>query len=67
MFRSQITWLEGEDLTEIMNGFKELCSFLAIHGSIDVTHIHMFKPKISNMQLSVFPTSLKPTTCSFKL
>jgi N-acetyl-gamma-glutamylphosphate reductase len=28
-----------------MNGFRELCELLAIHGSINVTQIHMFKSK----------------------
>jgi hypothetical protein len=45
VFRNQIAWPKRDDLTEIMNGFRELCIFPTIHGSIDATHIHMFKPK----------------------
>ncbi len=28
-----------------MNGLRELCELPTIHGLIDVTQIHMFKPK----------------------
>jgi hypothetical protein len=28
-----------------MNGFKKLCGLLTIRGSINVTQIHVFKPK----------------------
>ncbi len=45
MLQNQIAWLKRDDLSKVMNGFRELCKLLAIHGFIDVTQIHMFKPK----------------------
>lgn len=44
-FWNQIAWPKGDDLTKIMNGFKKLCGLLTIRGSINVTQIHVFKPK----------------------
>ncbi len=45
VLRNQIAWLERDDLTKVMNGLKKICRLLAIQESIDVTQIHMFKPK----------------------
>jgi hypothetical protein len=45
MFQNQITWLEGKDLLCVMIDFRKLCNLLAIHGTIDITQIHIFKPK----------------------
>jgi hypothetical protein len=45
MFQNQITWLKGKDLVQVMIGFRKLCDLLAIHGTIDITQIHIFKPK----------------------
>jgi len=45
VLQNQIAWLERDDLTKVMNGLKKICRLLAIQESIDVTQIHMFKPK----------------------
>jgi hypothetical protein len=45
VFQNQITWLEGKDLVQVMTSFKKLCDLLAIHGTSNITQIHIFKPK----------------------
>lgn len=45
MFQIQITWFEGKDLVQVMIGFRKFCNLLTIHGTIDITQIHVFKPK----------------------
>jgi hypothetical protein len=37
--------LEEKDIIQIMIGFKEFCNLPTVHGTIDVTHIHIFKLK----------------------
>jgi hypothetical protein len=37
VFPFKIKWLEGFDLLQVMEKFKELYNMLAIHGAIDVT------------------------------
>lgn len=41
IMKNQIKWPKGNDLIEIMDGFKKLCGLSSIHGAIDVPHIHV--------------------------
>jgi hypothetical protein len=36
---------EGHDLTYVMDGFKYLCGLPLVVGAIDITQIHIQKPK----------------------
>jgi hypothetical protein len=42
--RNQIQWLKGEELAEIVAGFKNFCGLPSFDGAINVTHIHIQKP-----------------------
>jgi hypothetical protein len=44
-FEKLVKWPKGNDLIEVMDGFKDSCGMPIIHGAIDVTHIHVQKPK----------------------
>ncbi len=37
VLKNQIEWPKGNALIEIMDGFKDLCGMLSIHGAIDAT------------------------------
>jgi hypothetical protein len=37
IFKNQIWWPQGEDLTRVMGGFKGLCELLSNYGAIDYT------------------------------
>ncbi len=41
IMKNQVKWPKGNDLIEIMDGFKKLCGLSSIHGAIDVPHIHV--------------------------
>jgi hypothetical protein len=45
MFKNQMKWHEGEKMVEVMAIFKGFCCLPFIHGVIDVTQIHIQKPK----------------------
>jgi hypothetical protein len=45
VFGAKIKWLEGEDLLQVMGTFKNFCGLLVIHDGIDVTQIHIRKPR----------------------
>lgn len=66
MFQNQIAWPKGNDLSKVMNGFRELCRLPTI---IDQLMLHKFtcSNRNGNVQLNIFPTNLKPKTCNFKL
>jgi hypothetical protein len=66
VFKNKIMWLEREHLVKVMVKFKSFCGLPSIHGTIDVTQIHVlkfqgqsivnyisFKSKGYNMQLQV--------------
>jgi hypothetical protein len=37
VFKSQIQWLEGEDLAKVMMGFRAFCNLPSIQNAIDLT------------------------------
>jgi hypothetical protein len=41
VLKIQLKWHVGDDLNEVMIGFKDLCGLPSIHGTIDATHIHL--------------------------
>jgi hypothetical protein len=43
VFKNKIMWLEGEYLVKFMAKFKSFCGSPSIHGTIDVTQIHVLK------------------------
>lgn len=45
MFKNQVRWHEGEEMVEVMASFKGFYSFPSIHNVIDMTQIHIQKPK----------------------
>jgi len=45
VLKNQMKWLKGNDLIEVMDGFKEFCGMLLVHGTIDATKIHVYKLK----------------------
>jgi len=45
VFGAKMKWLEGEDLVQVMATFKNFCGLLVIHDAIDVTPIHIQKPR----------------------
>jgi hypothetical protein len=42
---ANIKWLKGKDLVQVMTTFKNFCGLPIIHDAIDVTQIHIQKPK----------------------
>jgi hypothetical protein len=42
--KNQIQWLEGEDLLEVVAGFKNFCGLPFVDGAINVIHIRIQKP-----------------------
>jgi len=45
MFKSLITWPAQPKMEDVMLEFKELCGLPSVHGTIDNTHISIYKPK----------------------
>ncbi len=45
VFKNKIMWLEGEHLVKVMVKFKSFCGLPSIHGTIDVTEIHLIRGK----------------------
>lgn len=41
VFNNQIRWAEGDNLSCVMEGFKELSGLHGIQGAIDVAQIHI--------------------------
>ncbi len=41
VFQYNIEWPEGDDLVKVMDGFKTFFGLPFIHGTIDVTQIHL--------------------------
>jgi hypothetical protein len=41
VLKIQFKWFVGDDLVEVMAGFKDLCGLPLVHGTIDVTQIHL--------------------------
>jgi hypothetical protein len=64
VFKNKIMWLEGEHLVKVMVKFRSFCGLPSIHGTIDVTQIHVLK---SQGQLITFLSSPRVTTCNYKL
>jgi hypothetical protein len=46
VFRSQISWPQGEQLLQVMSDFKTWCHMPGAVGALDCTHIHIVKPRI---------------------
>ena len=46
VFRSQISWAEGDELLQVMSDFKSWCHMPGVVGAIDCTHVHIVKPQI---------------------
>jgi hypothetical protein len=44
-FGAKIKWLKGKDLVQVMATFKNFYGLLVIHDAIDITQIHLQKPK----------------------
>jgi len=58
--RTKNKWLKGNDLVKVMARFKDLCGLSSVHGTIDVTQIHLQKVKGENLlQLISIHSSLK--------
>lgn len=45
IFKIQIQWEEGDNLIQVMLGFKDLYGLLLVYGAIDYNQIHIQKPK----------------------
>ena len=45
--RTEIQWPYGENITEIANGFQQLCGLLGIVGAIDGMHFSISKPHVA--------------------
>jgi hypothetical protein len=45
VLKNQMKWPEGNDLIEVMDGFKDFCGMSLVHGTIDATQIHVQKTK----------------------
>jgi hypothetical protein len=52
-------WLEGNGLIEVMDGFKDFCGMLSIHGTIDATQIHVQKSKVKIFATNFYSFKLK--------
>jgi hypothetical protein len=46
MFKSLITWPMGLKMEDVMLEFKELCGLPSMQGTLNNTHISIFKPKL---------------------
>jgi hypothetical protein len=46
VFRSQISWPEGDELLQVMSDFKNWCHMPGVVGAIDCTHVHIVKLRI---------------------
>jgi hypothetical protein len=46
VFRSQISWPQGDELLQVMSDFKSWYHMPAVVGAIDCTHIYLVKPCI---------------------
>ncbi len=44
MFRNLISWLCGDEMQEVMAGFKIWCDLPFVQGAINGTHIAISKP-----------------------
>lgn len=66
VFRNQIWWPQGEDLSWVMVGFRDLCGLLSIHGVIDCTQIHI--QKLTNaFTTSIYSYKLKAHSLQFQV
>jgi hypothetical protein len=52
MLKIQIKWHARNDLVEVMTIFKNL--LLSVHSTINVTQIHLQKPKGENFLVVIF-------------
>jgi len=41
VLKNQLKWPEGNDLIEIMDGFKGLCGMPSVHGNTNAMQIHV--------------------------
>lgn len=46
VFRSQISWPQGDQLLQVMSNYISWCQMLGMVGAIDCTHIQVVKPWI---------------------
>jgi len=44
MFKNLISWLCGDEMQEVMAGFKNWCDLPIVQGAINGTHITISKP-----------------------
>ncbi len=58
VFRNQIRWPQGEDLSWVIVGFRGFCGLLSIHGVIDCTPIYIQKPT-SGFIIDIYSYKLK--------
>jgi hypothetical protein len=56
-------WLKRKEMIEVMVGFKWFCGLPFVHGAIDVTQIHIQKPK--GTCAGFFLSSLSHITCNY--
>jgi len=57
-------WPKGNDLIEVMDGFKDFCGMPLVHGAMDATQIHVQKSKAKVFTIDFY--SFKSKGQSFK-
>jgi hypothetical protein len=66
VFKNQIWWPQGEDLSQVMVGFIYLCGLPLAHGAIDYTYIHI-QELTSALVANFYSYKLKHIASDFKL